>query len=577
MKLQHKVIVILLALMMAPSALMASERAGDFSLLDHQGYFHSMSWYSDVKVIALLVQANDSSTDATAVPAFDALSQRFDRSEVEFFMINPTEHNSRDTVAKTMTAFGTDIPVLMDDSQLVSEALGVTHTGEVLLYNPRSFTVVFRGPPGPELDAALESLVAGDQPATQSVASTGDPVVYRARERHLAEVPSYERDIAPIIAEHCAACHRDNGIAPFALDSHVMVRGWSPMIREVVMTKRMPPGQIDPHVGDFVNSMVLPDEQAQQLVHWIEAGAPMDSGTDPLAEIQWPESRWAFGEPDYIIKVPPQEIPATGVLDYYNVTVPVTIEEDRWVRASQYIPGDHTVLHHTLHSLIPPGSDRGGSLIGRDEPDRPNIAPYIPGQSPRVEPEDTGGLLRAGTRIAMQLHYTTNGRATVDASEIGLWFYPEDEVPSRRMSGDCACIFTPTWQTIPPHDPDFEKSATMLVERDAMLYKLTPHMHFRGKRMRFYADYPDGSREELLNIARYNYNWQLAYELREPKFLPGGTVITAVGAFDNSTRNAANPDPDRAVPWGLQSWDEMFFGAADWMYLDQGTEAAGDD
>ena len=550
-------------------ALLASERVGDFSLLDHNGYFHSMSWYSDVPVTALLVQATDSSTDPQAVSEFERLKQRYSPHGVEFFMINPMGLKDRDVVGERMSAFGTDIPVLMDDSQLISEALDITVTGEVLLYDPRTFSVVFRGPAGTELENALAAVSEGRAVDPGRVAVSGDPVAYPARLAHQAELPSYEKDIAPIIAENCASCHRESGIAPFALDSHTMVQGWSPMIREVVMTKRMPPGQIDPHVGDFSNSMVLPDLQAQQLLHWIAAGAPKNSQPDPLIELEWPETRWAFGEPDYIIKIPPQEVPATGVLDYYNVVVPIELETDRWVRASQYIPGDRTVLHHTLHSIIPPGAERGGSLLGGDDPDRPDIAPYIPGQAPRMEPPDTGGLLKAGTRIAMQLHYTTTGRATVDESEIGVWFYPQDEVPSQRMSGACACVFTPTWTEIPPHDPDFEMTASITIPDDAELFSLTPHMHFRGKRMRFTATYPDGQTEELINIANYNYNWQLAYTLRQPRFMPAGTVITAVGAFDNSARNKSNPDPDRSVPWGLQSWDEMFFGAADWKVLNQ--------
>jgi hypothetical protein len=547
----------------------AAERVGDFSLLDQNGYFHSMSWRDDLAVVALLVQANGSGTDAAAVPAFNALRNRFADQPVDFFMINPMGLRDRDAVRTEMQRFGSDIPVLMDDSQLVSEALGITHTGEVLLYDPRSFEVVFRGPPGPALTQAIEARIAKSPISQSHVASTGDAVSYAASAKYTSQVPSYEHDIAPIIIDNCAKCHRESGIAPFALNSHTMLQGWSPMIREVVMTKRMPPGQIDPHVGSFSNSMVLADGDAQKLLYWIQAGAPKNSVADPLAELTWPETRWAFGEPDYIIEIPPQEIPATGVLDYYNVTVSVDIPQDRWVRASQYIPGDRTVLHHTLHSIIPPGATRGGSLLGGDDPDRPDIAPYIPGQDPRMEPPNTGGLLKAGSRIAMQMHYTTTGRATVDASEIGLWFYPEDFVPAERMSGQCACIFTPTWQTIPPNDPDFEVSATITIDRDAKLFSLTPHMHFRGKRMRFYAEYPDGSQEELINIANYNYNWQLAYTLEEPKLMPGGTKITAVGAFDNSARNRYNPDPERAVPWGLQSWDEMFFGAADYKFLNQ--------
>jgi hypothetical protein len=447
--------------------------------------------------------------------------------------------------------------------------MGIERTAEALLFDPKKFTVVFQGSVNAEFEQALAA-VSADQDLPEAMAvSKGQPINYSAALAHQQDTPSYEKDVAPIIAENCASCHREGGIAPFAMDSYAMMQGWSPMIREVLMTKRMPPGQIDPHIGAFENDMLLTDTEAQTLVHWVEAGSPRDGGQDPLAQLTWPASEWAFGEPDLIINVPPQEIPATGVLDYYNVLVDVDLEEDRWVRASQYIPGDHTVLHHTLHSIIPPGATRGGSLLGGDDPDRPGIAPYIPGQSPRMEPPNTGGLLKAGSKIAMQMHYTTTGREAVDESRIGVWFYPKGFVPQERTSGACACHFTPTWVNIPPHDPDYEMSQTIVIDDDAYVYSFTPHMHFRGKRMRFYATFPDGTTEEMLNIANYNYNWQLAYTLKEPRFVPAGTKFTAVGAFDNSAQNLMNPDPARSVPWGLQSMDEMFFGAVDWKYVDQ--------
>lgn len=556
------------SVMTAP--LSANERVGDFALLDQAGYFHQMSWYDDHDAIALLVHSLDDAPSAAALENFSALQAEYDSQGIEFFMLNGMARKNRDQVQDFLTSQEISIPVLMDDAQLISEALQLSTTGEVLLYSPSDFTVTFRGQADDRFAAALAATVADADITAGNAVVAGTALDFPAKTAHNSKLPSYERDIAPIVEENCASCHRAGGIAPFALDSHTMLQGWSPMIREVVMTKRMPPGQIDPHIGNFVNDMVLQDDQAQQLVHWIDAGSPKDGSTDPLAEIVWPDTEWAFGEPDYIINIPEQQIPATGVLDYYNVMVELPgLDEDRWVRASQYIPGDHTVLHHTLHSLIAPGETRGGSLLGGDA-DRPNIAPYIPGQAPRMEPPNTGGLLKAGTKIAMQMHYTTNGKETTDASRVGLWFYPEGFVPEERMSGQCACHFTNTWVNIPPHDPDYEMTQSFIIERDARLFAFTPHMHFRGKRMRFYAEYPDGTSEELINIAKYNYNWQLAYTYEEPKFVPAGTKITATGAFDNSVQNAMNPEPGRSVPWGLQSWDEMFFGAADWKYVDQG-------
>ncbi|MGB4248316.1 MAG: hypothetical protein WBJ75_11405, partial [Pseudohongiellaceae bacterium] len=374
----------------------------------------------------------------------------------------------------------------------------------------------------------------------------------------------------PILAENCASCHRDGGIAPFAMDSHAMVQGWSPMIREVLMTKRMPPGQIDPHVGSFTNDYVLSAEEQKTLISWIEAGSVKDGESDPLAALTWPESKWAYGEPDLIVKVPPQEIPATGVLDYRTVMVPFEgLDRDRWVRASQYIAGDRTVLHHTLNAVIPPGARPTAAAFLESDPNAAFITPYIPGAEPHMEKPNTGGLLQAGSMLGLQLHYTTTGKATTDASEIGIWFYPDDQVPEERRSGECACIFPDTWTDIPAYDPNFEQSQSITINGDAHLLSFIPHMHFRGKNMRFAAHYPDGSVEQLINIANYNYNWQLDYQLAEPKFVPAGTKIVVTAAFDNSTQNKANPDPARVVPWGQQSWDEMFFGQVYWKYVDQ--------
>ena len=564
---------LLLAAVSSPALGNAADRVGDFSLLDQDGYFHQMSWYDDHAAVAFLVQANDSDAVSAVLDEFVALQQRYEEQGIQFFMINPMARLNRAAVAESLAQYVSSIPVLMDDTQYVSESLGIHQTTEVLVYDPKSFTVEFRGPVGVELEQALAALIAGDEVPVAQVAMAGDPVNYAAKAAHSQELPSYEKDIAPIIADSCASCHRDGGIAPFAMDSHAMVQGWSPMIREVLMTKRMPPGQIDGHIGEFINDMLVEQNDQQKLLHWIDAGSPKDGEFDPLAELTWSESKWAFGEPDYIIKLPAQTIPATGVLDYINVVVPIETDKDYWVQGSQYVAGDRTVLHHTLNNLIPPDADRRRrGFLGGGDPDAANITAYIPGAEPEWMPENTGGLLKAGSSLALQLHYTTNGRETVDESEIGLWFYPEGEVPEKRLSGACACIFTPSWTNIPPYDPEFIQESSVTLSKDAYLRSFTPHMHFRGKYMRFFAEYPDGNREELINIANYNYNWQLAYTYEEPRLMPAGTKLIAVGAFDNSEQNPYNPDPARSVPWGQQSWDEMFFGAMQWINADKDGE-----
>ena len=556
----------LLSLLLVPAISGAADRVGDFSLLDQEGYFHSMSWYGDHAIVALLVQANDSAATTAAVPAFAALKAKFDQAGVEFLMINPMGRLNRDAVLDKVAEYGVDIPVLMDDARVISQTLGIERTGEVLLFNPKSFKVEYRGGVA-EAETAITQILAGDEVSNNFVATSGSHVSYPA-----AAVPSYTQDIAPVLAKNCAGCHRAGGVAPFAMDSHAMVQGWSPMIREVLMTKRMPPGQIDGHIGDFRNDQLLDDLEIRNLIAWADAGAPRDGTTDPLMELNWPATDWAFGEPDLILPIPATTVPATGSGVFINVDVIVEMEEDRWLRGSQIIAGERSVLHHTVNVLTFPGEKRGRFLGGGGNPDKASITAYVPGGTPDLNPLGTGGLVKAGSVIGLNMHYTPNGRETVDASQLGLWFYDKDDEPAERMSGNCACVFPGTWTTIEPRNPHFEQSANFIIPRDAMLHSFQPHMHFRGKSMRFYADYPDGTREELINVAKYNYNWQLTYNYVEPKFVPAGTKITAVAVWDNSAQNPANPNPDRAVDWGNESWDEMFFGAMNYKFTEQGGE-----
>ncbi|MCH7817535.1 MAG: hypothetical protein IIC60_13310, partial [Proteobacteria bacterium] len=185
-----------------------------------------------------------------------------------------------------------------------------------------------------------------------------------------------------------------------------------------------------------------------------------------------------------------------------------------------------------------------------------------------LTPENTGGLLRAGSTLALQLHYATIGRTTVDESEIGFWFYDEDNPPEDRMVTGCTCLYPELWQEIPAFSANHILQAEIIIGKDAYLYSILPQMHYRGKSMLFTAHYPDGYREEIINIANYNYNWQISYNLAQPKFLPGGTKIVTTATYDNSSRNKFNPDSSRNVPWGQESWNELLVGVLTWKYAD---------
>tara|TARA_B110000858_G_scaffold115070_1_gene131507 strand:+ start:22613 stop:24466 length:1854 start_codon:yes stop_codon:yes gene_type:complete len=589
----------------------AGERVGDFALIDHQGAIQHMAWYSDHSAVVIMPMANSQSAVASLdVASLKTLQEKYAEQGVQFFLLNPGLRKDRAQIQSDVAAMGLNLPVLMDDAQLVTEMLGLSRIDQAALYDPSNFELLYRGPIA-DIESSLQKLLAGEKFKMLSVASSGSKIKFSNLDAH--KNLSYEKDIAPIIVENCASCHRDGGIAPFAMDSSIAVQGWSAMIREVVMTKRMPPGQIDNKVGHKMkNEMNLSDEEMQKLIRWINTGAKVDGEHDPLTSLTWPSSKWSLGEPDLIVKVPEQSIPATGVVDYINIPVDLGLDRDVWIKGSEIVAGDPSVLHHIITTAIPPEgapnlqqiliellsslpADEAQSIraklfatlasgkkpnIGEIFNELPDIdigaflggdsgfiAGYAPGNNVSLNPPGVGGLLKAGTTLNLQMHYTTSGKKTTDSTEIGIYFYDQGEAPKEHMSSGVGNAFA---IKIPAQVKDHEMKIVTLVSEDAELYSLMPHMHFRGKRMRFNAQYPDGSEELILSVPAYSFNWQLAHELKEPLAIPAGTKIVATGAFDNSSQNTFNPDPNAEINWGEQSWKEMFMGFYTWKNVEQG-------
>jgi hypothetical protein len=299
----------------------------------------------------------------------------------------------------------------------------------------------------------------------------------------------------------------------------------------------------------------------QTLVHWIDAGAPRGSGkVDPLTEIDMPGwKEWTLGEPDYIIMAPKMEIPATGVLDYITVDVDLPFEEDKWVKAVQFIPGDESVLHHLLTYVTAPAEDFDGGEADTRSIARRFLEGYAPGKVDAMTfPENTGVYIPQGHKLSMQFHFTTNGRSTIDETVLGLYMHDEPP-PYENFTRSVSGMFR-----IPPYEQDYDASAEYVFQEDVVVTGLRAHMHFRGKDMKFSAELPDGSMADLLSVPNYSYAWQPTYALDEPMHLPAGTKVHVTGAFDNSEFNPANPDPSKELTFGLQSWDEMFIGY--WTY-----------
>lgn len=544
------------SLLVAGGVQAAPDRVGDFALLDGAGEFHQFSRYRHQDALVIMAYADSCATMNPMLEAFQAVQARWQDQDIAFMLID-----AEDAGREVASAMNAGMPILTDDGQLVSETLSLTTAGEVVVLDPERLTVLYRGPVHDHLGAHIQGAKAGTIDATHVMPVSGCAIDFQAKEMHANNVPDYATEVAPIIAEQCATCHREGGIGPFAINNHLMLMGWSPMIREVLLTKRMPPEQVDPYIGHFDNARYISEQELQTLVHWIDAGSPRGSAAiDPLAELSFPDhDEWQLGEPDYIIKAPVHEIPATGVLDYINVDVELPFDDDKWVRAVQFVPGDRSVLHHLLTYVTAPAENFEGGEQDTRSIARRFLEGYAPGKISAMEfPEETGVFIPAGHKLSMQFHYTTNGRATSDETTLGLYMY--DEPPKyENFTRSISNMFR-----IPPYERNHEMEAQYVFQEDVVVTGLRAHMHFRGKDMKFSVTQPDGSLKDILSVPNYSYAWQPTYQLSEPEYIPAGTKVIVSGSFDNSEYNPANPDPSKELTFGLQSWDEMFIGY--WTY-----------
>lgn len=433
-----------------------------------------------------------------------------------------------------------------------------------------------------------------------------------------ANSPTFNKDIAPIFYSNCVSCHRAGEIAPMSLMTYKEARPWARAIATKVADGTMPPWHADPAYGKFMNERRLSDAQKEAIAKWVAAGAPEGDATD-LPPAPTFSDGWTIGQPDVVLSM--QEdypIPATGDVAYQYFEVPANFAEDRYIQSWEIRPGDRAAVHHIIVSTrppkeiveqqmkqqqqmmlnrlfgarpgsapaggapaaprpqplfsfkccieIPPGQTGGAPLPPDqrkaagpyDRPRPPGTGPsvggYVPGNSVRRFPEGTALRLPAGYSLVFQMHYTPYGQATTDRSRVGLTF----ATTKPAIVLNTATLINGTF-SIPPGAGDHLVENEMTINRDIMIYSLVPHTHVRGKRWHYEAIYPDGRREVLLSVPKYDFNWQHEYVFSQPLRIPAGTKIHASAWYDNSPTNKSNPDPKKEVKWGDQTWEEMMY------------------
>ena len=530
-------------------------------LRDCYGKVHSLSEYNESQVLVVAFLGTECPLARLYGPKLQAMSEACKENGVTFIGVCSNVQDSLTEVVTYVNKAGITFPVLIDNEQTLADLLKAKRTPEVFVLNAAraihyegriddqyGISVARKSATQENLSDAIEAVRKGEAPSLASTPAPGCVIGRRKKVEPHGEI-TFTKHIAPIFNARCVECHRAGEIAPFPLTSFEETVGWEATIAEVIREDRMPPWNANPEFGHFKNDARLSAEQKKLILTWIENGCPEGDASDLPPKPTF-VAGWRMPEPDMVIHVrdEPFTVPATGVVDYQYFKVDPKFTEDRFVIAAEARPANAAVVHHIIAFLVLPGQqdvNLGKMLIG-----------YAPGTSPLIFPNGAAMRIPVGSQILFEVHYTPNGTEQTDRSYIGLKFTDAASVTSEVVGLEA---INPKLK-IPPGADSHPVTAQEKFREDVTLLSLTPHMHLRGKAFRYDAKYPDGSTETLLDVPKYDFNWQLRYEFAEPKLIPKGTVVTCTATFDNSAGNPNNPDPSQQVTWGQQSWDEMMIG-----------------
>jgi mono/diheme cytochrome c family protein len=549
------------------------------SFTDLAGKTHQLSDLQGGKGLVIAMTSATCPVSKRYLPSLAQLEKDLAAQGLRLLLVNPFASETPEEIQAQLADHAFTSPYLHDRDKTLTTALQARTTTEVFLLDATR-TLLYRGalddqyginynldaPKRRYLADAITAFLKHERPSIAATAAPGCELDLGDAPKLAASPVTYHRDVARILQQNCVTCHREGGIAPFALDDLAEVQDRAKVIKRVVSEATMPPWFATPakpgEPNPWANDCSLSARDKTDLLAWLEsADRPVGDVADAPAKPVFPDE-WSIGKPDLIVSLSrAYDIKATGFMPYQFDVVETQLTEDKWVSGYEILPSARDVVHHVIVQV----HEKGSNARDREEGVGGFWAAYVPGNGSHVYPEGFARKLPAGARISFQIHYTPSGQAKKERLRMGLLF--ARSTPSYEMK---TLAVADRNLNIPPGADAHQESTSQRAPFDIPATSFMAHMHVRGKAFKFELIHTDGRTETLLDIPRYDFNWQLRYDAKQPRLIPRGSTLKVTALFDNSTNNKANPDPTRRVKWGNQTVDEMMIG-----YLEYFTPIAG--
>jgi peroxiredoxin len=539
-----------------------------FRLRDQLGTWHELKELKSSKVVVVAFLGTECPLAKLYGVRLGEMARKYKNDGVTFLGIDANRQDSVTDIQHFATKHRIDFPILKDTDNKVADQFAAIRTPEVFVLDAKrivrywgriddQYAVGVVRPRATEHDltTAIDAVLTG-KAVPRPITEAPGCYIGRIRTPNADATVTYTKHIAPIFRERCESCHREGEIGPISLRNYDEVVGWADTIAEVVRDQRMPPWHASPDYGQFRNDCRLSEDEKKTIYDWVDAGAPEGNPAD-LPPTRVFTTGWQIPEPHMVATMPNTvRVPATGVMGYKHIVVDPGFDEDKWVVAAEARPGARSVVHHIIVFVKPPGEHEDNDQGALEQAGSRFLVATAPGAKPLLLPPGHGKLIPKGSKLVFQMHYTPNGTEQIDQSSVGLVFADPKTIEKRVKTA-----FSGTFViNIPPNDANASVYARRTMVYDTLLLQFMPHMHLRGKAFRYTAFYPDGTKEILLDVPHYDFNWQNTYELAEPKLLPAGTILESHAVYNNGADNPVNPNSETSVHFGEQTWEEMMLG-----------------